>query len=97
MSSEIVWLPSAARDVGRLKEFIKSENPAAAIRAANRIKEATKILKDNPRAGKPIDDLFPFRELFIPFGNGNYVLRYREERNRVIITRIKHSREDDFS
>ncbi len=97
MSSEIVWLPSAAKDVVRLREFIQSKNPSAAIRAANRIKEATEILIDNPEAGKPVEDLIPFRELLIPFGNGNYVLRYREDGVRVIIVKVKHSREDDFS
>ncbi len=93
MSSEIVWLPSAAKDVVRLREFIQSKNPSAAIRAANRIKEATEILIDNPEAGKPVEDLIPFRELLIPFGNGNYVLRYREDGVRVIIVKVKHSRE----
>jgi len=97
MPSEIVWLPSAARDVARLREFIQNKNPTAAIRAASRIKEATKILADNPEAGKPVEDLFPFRELFVPFGNGNYVIRYREDGIRAIIIKVKHSREDDFS
>jgi plasmid stabilization system protein ParE len=95
MSSEIVWLPSAARDVSRLREFIQSNNPSAAVRAANRIKDASKILDDNPEAGIPVEDLFPFRDLLIPFGSGNYILRYRVEDTHVIIVSVKHSREDD--
>jgi len=95
MSSEIVWLPSAARDVSRLREFIQSSNPTAAVRAANRIKDASKILEENSEAGMPVEELFPFRELFIPFGSGNYILRYRVAGTRVIIVSVKHSREDD--
>ncbi|MFT5520808.1 MAG: plasmid stabilization system protein ParE [Enterobacterales bacterium] len=95
MSSEIAWLPSAARDVSRLREFIQSSNPTAAVRAANRIKDVSKILEENPEAGMPVEELFPFRELFIPFGSGNYILRYRVAGTRVIIVSVKHSREDD--
>ncbi|MCP4411760.1 MAG: type II toxin-antitoxin system RelE/ParE family toxin [Gammaproteobacteria bacterium] len=95
MPSEIVWLPSAAKDVSRLRDFIQSNNPSAAVRAANRIKDASKILKENPEAGRPVEELFPFRELFIPFGSGNYILRYRVVDTRVIIVSVKHSREDD--
>jgi len=95
MPSEIVWLPSAAKDVSRLRDFIQSNNPSAAVRAANRIKDASKILKENPEAGRPVEELFPFRELLIPFGSGNYILRYRVVDTRVIIVSVKHSREDD--
>jgi len=96
MPREIVWLPEAVRDVFRLRAFIQSENPAAAVRAANRIKEATRILLGNPEAGRPVEELLPFRGLLIPFGSGNYIMRYRIEDARVIIVKIKHSREDEF-
>ena len=96
MPSEIVWLVEAARDVQRLREFIEHKNPAAAQRAANRIKEAVQMLSETPKAGKPVDECFPFRDLFIPFGNGNYVLRYREEAARVVIVRVRHSLEEGF-
>lgn len=96
MPREIVWLPDAVKDVTRLGTFINEENPAAARQAATRIKQAAQILKNNPEVGKPVDDLAPFRDLLIPFGNGNYVLRYREDQNRVVIVRIRHSREKSF-
>lgn len=96
MPCEIVWFPEAVKDVARLRAFILRKNPDAASRAANRIKEASQILGDNPEAGKPVEELFPFRDLFIPFGNGNYIIRYREEPNRVVIVRVRHSKEDGF-
>ena len=93
MPREIVWLPSAARDVARLRDFLQDKNPQAAQRAASRIKEAVQILRENPEAGKPVEDLVAFRDLVIPFGNGNYVLRYREEVSRVVIVRVRHNKD----
>lgn len=94
MPREIVWLPSAATDVARLREFIQEKNPQAAQRAASRIKDAVQILRENPEAGKPVEDMVAFRDLVIPFGNGNYVLRYREELTRVVIVRVRHNKEE---
>lgn len=96
MPYKIVWLPEAVSDVKRLKDFIEKKNPHAAQRAASRIKQATQILKENPEVGKPVEDLILFRELLIPFGNGNYILRYREESNRVVVVRVRHSKEEGF-
>ena len=96
MSHKIVWLPEAVTDVGRLKDFIQEKNPKATQPAASRIKEATQILRENPEIGKPVEELISFRELRIPFGNGNYILRYREETNRVVIVRVRHGIEEGF-
>ena len=96
MPSTIVWLPSAAKDVERLREFIKNKNPNAALRAASRIKEAVTLLIEDKDAGKPVEEALSFRDLFIPFGSGNYILRYRIEVNRIVIVRVRHSKEKGF-
>ncbi len=96
MPCKIVWLPEAATDVARLKVFIETKNPQAAQRAARRIKEAAQILRENPEAGKPVEDTLAFRDLLIPFGSGNYILRYREESSRIVIVRVRHSKEEGF-
>lgn len=51
MPRKITWLAGAVRDLQRLREFITSENPVAAIRAAQRILEGITVLADNPEAG----------------------------------------------
>ena len=95
MPSEIAWLPSATRDVARLRNFIKSENPRAAQRAAKRIIEGAKILQENPEAGVPVENLLDYRDLMLTFGAGEYIIRYRQEMpNRVVIVRVRHSREE---
>jgi plasmid stabilization system protein ParE len=94
MPGEVVMVTDAVSDVRRLRDFIPTKNPDAAQRAAVRIKDAVQILVENPAAGKPVDEASPFRDLYIAFGNGNYILRYREEETRVVIVRVRHSKEE---
>ena len=96
MSSEVIWLPSASRDVARLRDFLKSKKTRAAQRAAKRILEGVMILQMNPGAGAPVDDLLAYRDLKLSFGSGEYIIRYREESQRVLIVRVRHSKEEGF-
>jgi plasmid stabilization system protein ParE len=96
MPSEVTWLPSASRDVARLRGFLTSKNPRAAQRAAKRILEGVMILQGNPGAGAPADDLLGYRDLKLSFGSGEYIIRYREESQRVLIVRVRHSKEEGF-
>ena len=92
MPSEIVWLPGASRDVARLRNFIKSENPRAAQRAAKRVIEGANILIDNPEAGVPVEGFIDYRELTLTFGAGEYIIWYRlESKRKVVIARFRHS------
>jgi plasmid stabilization system protein ParE len=97
MPCEIVWLPSASSDVFRLRNFIKSESPRAAQRAAKRIMEGVTLLQESPEAGVPVEGLVDYRDLVLAFGAGEYVVRYRQEKmNRVVIVRIRHSKEETY-
>ena len=96
MPSQITWLPGAARDIDRLRNFIKSKNPLAAQRAAKRILEGANLLKDNPAAGLPVEALVGYHELILSFGSGEYIVRYRLEGEQVLIVRVRHSRENGF-
>ena len=96
MPHRLSWLPEALNDLIRLREFIHVHNPAAAGRAANRIRETVGKLPDNPLIGKSVDDIndSTLRELFIPFGQGGYWLRYLAREENIIIVRIWHGREN---
>jgi len=50
-------------------------------------------LLDMPEIGRPMSDGSKRRELYLPFGNGAYVLRYRLDGDMVVIIRVWHSRE----
>lgn len=97
MPREIIWLPEATRDVDRLRNFIKSESPRAAQRAAKRIIEGVNILQENPEAGVPVENLIDYRDLTLTFGAGEYIIRYRPETiRRIVIVRVRHSKEEGF-
>ena len=91
--SQVVWLPEALEDIIRLRSFLEDKSPEAASRAAEVIRGGAKLLADFPAIGKPMNDGTGRRELFLPFGTGNYVLRYRMDQEIVVIIRAWHSRE----
>lgn len=91
---KITFAPQALNDLKRLYQFIEDQNPRALKRAAVQLKSAFHILQKHPQAGYQLDHLHPFRELLVPFGNGNYVIRYRIEKQTIHIVHLWHSRED---
>lgn len=93
---ELVWLDSAVDDVVRLREFLAKENPQAAKRAAEVIKKAVQRLNELPELGKPVEELLSYRDLFIRFGAGGYILRYRVHLDTIYIVHVRHYRELDF-
>jgi plasmid stabilization system protein ParE len=79
----------------RLREFIHIHNPAAANRAARSIRAGAGQLLDHPHLGKGVEDINNpnLRDLFIPFGQGGYWLRYFIRQDDIVIMRIWHGRE----
>ena len=97
MSYQVKWLPEAVKDLRRLRGFIHPKNPQAAKRAAKRILEGVDRLADNPLLGLSNEELLDYSEILVPFGAGNYILRYRIKAEQVYIVRIWHSREQRSS
>ena len=89
----IEWLDSAIIDLQRLRNFILPHNLEAAKRAVKTIRTAISPLEENPRIGKPVEDLPDFHDIFIPFGASGYVLRYRVQDNTIYIIAVKHCKE----
>lgn len=87
------WLPAAFQDIERLYEFLVEKDPNAAARAMEIILDGAEGLEDMPEIGKPMNDDTGRRELYIPFGAGAYVLRYKLDGETVVIIRVWHSRE----
>lgn len=88
------WLPEARDDIQRLFTFLLGKNAEAAKRAIRTIQLGADRLIEFPRVGRPMNDDSGRRELFVPFGAGAYVLRYRIHDARIIVIRVWHSRED---
>jgi len=92
---KLEWLPEALEDVERLHEFLSSKDVEAANKCITTILEGTKLLKASPHIGRPMSDELRQRELFMSFGAGAYVLRYRlDDVETIIIVRVWHSREN---
>ena len=91
---KVVWLRQAQDDIKRLYDFLLDKEPVAAERAVRAIQLGARKLVDFPHIGRPMGDETDRRELFIPFGAGAYVLRYRVRDKTVVVIRVWHSREE---
>jgi toxin ParE1/3/4 len=85
---------AALADLERLHAFLTDKNKAAADRAAAALIAAMQSLDSFPERGRPSGK--DMRELVVPFGGSNYVLRYAcaRDTDEVIILRVWHGRED---
>ena len=89
----LVWLPAARDDIQRLYDFLMEKDPRAAERAVRAVQVGAKRLLEYPLMGHRMDDETERRELYVPFGIGAYVLRYRIKDDTIIVIRVWHSRE----
>lgn len=93
---KLAWSDDAINDLVRVREFIAQENPDAAKRAAETIKETAKRLIQFPDIGKPVEELPEYRDFLIRFGAAGYVMRYRAHLDTIYIIHVKHYRESGF-
>ena len=89
-----IWLPQAQADIQRLYDFLLERDPGAAERAIRAIQLGAQRLLEFPRIGRRMDDDTERRELYVPFGAGAYVLRYRIHEDTIVVIRVWHSREE---
>jgi len=90
---KLVWLPEAKDDIRRLFDFLTDKDPDAAARMLQRVRTGATTLLEFPLSGRRMDDATERRELFVPFGVGAYVLRYRLRGETIVVIRVWHSRE----
>ncbi|NHN86460.1 type II toxin-antitoxin system RelE/ParE family toxin [Acetobacter musti] len=91
---QVVFSSASIRDLQRLHDFLSSNSPAAARKAARTIRQSLRTLEEQPRLGKLIDGLpDEFREWLIEFGSGGYVARYHYDGERVTVLMIRHQKE----
>jgi plasmid stabilization system protein ParE len=91
--AEVIWAPSADRDLGRIFEQLHLRNPDAAVRTVRRIMDAVDGPESQPLMGAIADDVPPrgrCRQLIVrPFR-----ILYSVEGPRVDLLRVGVSRRD---
>ena len=93
MPYQIVWSDSALERIQEFLDFIGEEDPAAARRVVEDLRDRVRALADLPRLGRPLaaDVDSGLRRLAL----GDYVLLYRihEASQTVAIASIRHFRQ----
>jgi len=84
---KIEWTLPALRDVQAAGEYIAQDNPEAAVRMAERVREAVEYLPEHPSMGRP-GRLGGTRELVV--SGTPFVVVYWTRRNTVQILRLLH-------
>ena len=88
MTPEIVWSPLAVARLQEIRAFVALDQPQAAERLATRIVALVENLRQHPHLGRAAGEP-GVRELVV--GGTPYIIRYRVQRNRVVITTISHT------
>ena len=93
----LIWTPSALLDVQRLYRFLVVKNPDAARRAVKAIRQGVKVLEQQPRVGRPVEEMDnEYRDWIIDFGDSGFVARYRVDPQFVSVLAVRHQKEVGF-
>ena len=84
---KVVWSPEARQDLREIHLYLAAENPQAARALQNRIKQAVRLLCDNPRIGRP-GRVPGTRELLI--SGTSYIVPYQIGTKRLDLLRVYH-------
>lgn len=89
----INWSHHALEDYYKLYRFLKLKNVNSARRSSDAIVNGIELLEKFPEIGRPLQDKLKQRELYLKFGVGSYVIRYKYLDNEIFILRMWHSKE----
>ncbi len=91
--AEVVYSARCLQDIERAFQFLRDENPAAAVAAVAAIQSAVENLRAHPLIGRRVEG--ELRELVISYGRTGYVALYRFVigRDEVRILALRHQRE----
>ena len=90
---KLVYAPEAVADLTRLRAFVAEQNPAAAARIAAELIARIEHLCAFPHLGRAVREA-PQPDVVRDMVFGNYVVRYSEHANALVVLRIWHHRED---
>jgi toxin ParE1/3/4 len=84
----VKWLRTALRNLEVEAEYIAQENPEAAARVVERVRDAVQKLADHPALGRP-GRVSGTRDLVVT--GTPYIVPYRVRGNVVEVLRVQHA------
>jgi len=87
---KLLWSPTAVSDLQSIREYIARDNPSAARKIAERIRESVNRLIEFPLSGRA-GRVPGTRELVIP--GTSYIAAYRTHGGEVQIAAVLHGRQ----
>jgi plasmid stabilization system protein ParE len=91
LARPVQFAAQAQLDIDRLHAWLFEKNADAAFRLIMALQAHCVSLTDFPKRGRVVDH--GIRELIVPFGGSNYVVRYEVSPKGVFISRIWHGLE----
>ena len=89
---KLLWTGPALDDLRDIRDYVSQDDPAAAKRLAEKIRDGVLRLADHPQSGRVVPELsgLDYREVII----SPYRIVYAAREDRVIILRVWHGRRE---
>jgi addiction module RelE/StbE family toxin len=89
---KILWTGPALDDLRDIRNYVSRNDPAAAKRLAEKIRNGVLRLADHPSSGRVVPELsgLDYREVII----APYRIVYAAKKDKVIILRVWHGRRE---
>ena len=81
---KLVFLPSTLSDLAWMRSYYTQVFPDGARRAAEQYRRASRIVRDNPLVGHPVEDIPNVREFSIPRTPFSFIYRLGDDRIEVL-------------
>jgi len=89
---QVIWAPSALRDVENIAEYIARDSPDQAALFVTRVLEVVEKLADFPLCGRVVPEMADeqWREII----SGSFRIMYRLEKGLVWVSAVVHGARD---
>lgn len=91
---QVVWSPTASRDLERHYNFLTTQDADTATKAVQKIIKTGGSLAQSPYRGAIVQQKTGLRKLLVSFGKYGYVIHYTVIEEEVVILRVYHGREN---
>lgn len=91
---QVVWSPTASRDLDRHYNFLLTQDASIAAKAVQKIIKTGGSLAQSPYRGAVVQQKTGLRKLLVSLGKYGYVIHYTVIEEEVVILRVYHGREN---